>query len=48
MSALSGHKTYSDLLKYEKNNENGNEYIYFDEKQFVEKVLDRMKKNNFF
>ena len=48
MSSLSGHKTYSDLLKSESFKENENEYILFDENDFIEKVLAHMKENNFF
>ena len=48
MSSMSGHKTYSDILKSETNKINGNTYIFFDEEAFSKSVLDHMKKNNFF
>ena len=48
MSSMSGHKTYSDILKSETNKINGNTYIFFDEETFSKSVLDHMKKNNFF
>ena len=48
MSALSGHVTYSDLINATVNNKHRNEYIIFDENDFAEKVMKRMKENNFF
>ena len=47
MSRLSGHKTYSDLLKAYKNIINENEYIFFDCDDFTQKIFQRMKENNF-
>ena len=48
MSALSGHKTYCEVIKSSVNNGDGNELISFDEDDFVNHVLNRMKENNFF
>ena len=48
MSALSGHKTYSDIIKAEVKHINGNEYIFFDEDEFANSVIQHMKENNFF
>ena len=48
MSALSGHKTYCEVIKSSVNNGDGNEMISFDEQDFVNHVLNRMKENNFF
>ena len=48
MSALSGHKTYSDLLPFQSYSKNGNEYIRFNEESFIKRVLDKMNENNFF
>ena len=47
MSALSGHKTYSDIINAEVKNINQNEYIFFDENKFAEKVIEHMKQNGF-
>jgi hypothetical protein len=48
MSALSGHVTYSDLIKSKSYNHKGNEYVIFDEDELVEKVLAHMKENKFY
>ena len=48
MSALSGHKTYSDIIKADVKNINENEYIFFDEDKFVQSVLGHLKENNYF
>jgi hypothetical protein len=47
MSALSGHKTYSDLIMADIRNINDSEHIFFDVDDFAEKILQRMKENNF-
>jgi hypothetical protein len=47
MSALSGHVTYSDLIRSKKNIIDGNENIFFEPKSFVKSVLNRMLENNF-
>ena len=48
LSALSGHPTYSDLLNsvayYDKEK---NEYLFFNETEFVKSVLVHMKENNY-
>ena len=48
MSSLSGHVTYSDLIKAKRHRKKGNENIKFDENEFAESVLSHMKENNFF
>jgi len=49
MSALSGHVTYSDLIRSKINKDDyGNELISFEPKFFVKSVLNHMLKNNFF
>ena len=48
MSSMSGHKTYSDILKSQSNTIEGNKYVFFDEDSFAGKVLEHMKENNFF
>ena len=48
MSALSGHKTYSDLIMADIRNIKDSEHIFFDVDDFAEKILQRMKENNFF
>jgi hypothetical protein len=47
MSALSGHVTYSDLIRSKKNIIDGNENIFFEPKFFVKSVLNHMLENNF-
>ena len=48
MSSMSGHITYSDILKSEINKDDGNENISLDENEFINSVLNHMKQNNFF
>ena len=45
MAALSGHKTYSDIINSNFRNEDGNDVFDFNEEQFVNSVLDHMKDN---
>ena len=47
MSALSGHITYSDLIKNKINKENENQNIFFMPGMFVKSVLNHMIQNNF-
>ena len=47
MSALSGHKTYSDLIYAEIRNIDENENVFFNVDEFGEIVLRRLKENNF-
>jgi len=46
MSKLSGHKSYSDILKNKIKIIDENEYIFFDEKAFIKSVLKHMKQNH--
>ena len=48
MSALSGHITYSDILRSTKKIIDDNEYFFFKEGHFVKKVLTHMRENNYF
>jgi len=48
MSALSGHKTYCEIIRGSVNKVDGNQMVSFDENDFVNHVLKRMKENNFF
>ena len=48
MSAISGHKTYSDIIEAEVNNDDGNENVFFNVDKFGEKVVEHMKENNYF
>ena len=49
MSALSGHVTYSDLIKSKINKDDeGNELISFEPKFFVKSILNHMLQNKFF
>ena len=47
MSSLSGHITYSDIIKADVQMIEDNEVLFFDVKKFVRTVLNHMKKNNF-
>ena len=46
MSSLSGHKTYSDILKSGSKIINDNEYIFFDVSEVIKSVLEHIKENN--
>ena len=46
MSKLSGHKSYSDIIKNKIEIIGQNEYIYFDEEDFLKSVVKHMKQNN--
>ena len=48
MSAMSGHKTYSDILRSTRKEIEGSEYFFFNEGHFVKKVLTHMRENNYF
>ena len=48
MSAMSGHRTYSDILRSTKRDIDGNEYFFFKEGHFVRKVMLHMRENNYF
>lgn len=48
MSAMSGHKTYSDILRSTRKEIEGSEYIFFNEGHFVKKVLKHMRENYYF
>ena len=45
MSALSGHKIYSDILKSELKIINNNDIYFFDTIEFAEKLLKHIKEN---
>jgi hypothetical protein len=47
MSSLSGHKTYSDILKSESKIVNDNEYIFFNISEFIDKTMGHLRENNF-
>ena len=48
MASMSGHITYSDIIKSNINHADGNENISLDEDDFSKSVLSNMKKNKFF
>lgn len=48
MSTLSGHKTYSTIIKSNENKIDDKSFIYFDPDSFASNVIDKMKSNNFF
>ena len=48
MAWMSGHVTYSDIIKAQGLNIDGNKYYNFDENDFTQKVIKHMKENNFF
>ena len=47
MAALSGHKTYSDIIQSEIQIVEDNEMVYFNVNDFVNSVMDHMKESNF-
>ena len=47
MSSLSGHVTYSDIIKARVEMLDGNEVLFFDIKHFTKVILTHMKKNNY-
>ena len=47
ISALSGHRTFNDLVKNSVTHEGGNEMVSFDEEDFSNIILKRMKEINF-
>ena len=47
MSALSGHKIYSDIVKSTRKIINDNEVYYFDLNDFEEKVIKHLKEKGF-
>jgi len=48
MSAMSGHITYSDILRSTKRIIDDNEYFFFREGHFVKKVMLHMRENDYF
>ena len=46
MGALSGHKTYSDIIDSNIKYIEGNENVFFNPDNFVDKVIEHMKDNN--
>ena len=48
MSAMSGHRTYSEILRSTRRDIDDNGYFFFREGHFVRKVLSHMKENNYF
>ena len=47
MSSLSGHMTYSDIIRYKINNDDGNQNIHFQPNIFAKKVLTHMIENDY-
>ena len=45
MSSLSGHKSYSDILKSNHKKINNNDIYFFDTEEFAEKILKHIKEN---
>ena len=48
MSGLSGHKTYSTIIKSYVKDIEKKYYVHFDPDRFAENIIDKMKRNNFF
>ena len=48
MSGLSGHKTYSTIIKSNVRDIDGKSFIDFDPERFAENIIAKMKRNNFF
>ena len=47
MSEMSGHQTFSDIIIADVRSINENENIFFDENDFAEKIINRMKESHF-
>ena len=47
MSSLSGHKTYSDILKSENKIVNDSELIFFNIPEFIKKTMEHVRENYF-
>jgi len=47
MSAISGHKTYTDIINAKIKNINENENVFFNAKEFGKSVLEHLKENKF-
>ena len=47
MSKLSGHKSYSEIIKNKIINLDTNEFIFFDHLPVIRSILKNMKKNKF-
>jgi len=45
MGALSGHKTYSDIIQSDIKDIDGNQNVFFEPDAFVDKVIEHMKEN---
>ena len=45
MAALSGHKTYSDIISSDTKNIKGNENVFFEPDYFVNAVISHLKEN---
>jgi len=45
MGALSGHKTYSDIIQSDIKDIDGNKNVFFEPDAFVDKVIEHMKEN---
>ena len=48
MAALSGHKTYSDIIDNNIIEIDGNQVVFFNEEEFAQSVIEHMKENKFF
>ena len=48
MSELSGHKTYSDILRNQREKDGEHEIIYFNTDDFTQSILNHMKENKYF
>ena len=48
MSLMSGHITYSNIIKAKINHNDGNENVSFDANKFYKSVLSHMRQNNYF
>ena len=48
MSSMSGHKTYTNILKANSKSIDGSSYLFFDLNDFSNAITRRMKENKFF
>ena len=47
MGALSGHRTFSDVIQANNRKIDGSDYIFFNENAFVNRIIQRMKSTDF-
>ena len=47
MGSLSGHRIFSDVISSQEKNIDGSSYEFFNEGEFVKKIIQRMRESHF-